>query len=258
MCYDVSFTVNLNEITRNFPALKLDGQVEMDLDTTHIVAHSHNEHPIIYKNRDDQALHLRKMQWGCIPFYVNELKKFGKQRATMLNARSERILGDEKSYWNKIRNRRCLIPLNGIYEHRAIEGWQHKVPYFVHLKDQHLFFLPRLYSVANIADIETGEAIPTWTYTLITRPANDLMKQIHNAGDNKWRMPLFLPFDLSQKWLAEDISLPEYQAILNYEMPSGALEAWPVYSIRATRLRPDDKSKNERFEWEKLPGLEAY
>ena len=256
MCYDVSFTVDLNEITNNFPTLKLDGQVEIDFDATHIVAHSYNEHPIIYKNRDDQALHLRKMQWGCIPFYINDLKKFSKQRTTMINARSERILADQKSYWHKIRNRRCLIPLNGIYEHRAIKGWKNKVPYFVQVKDQHLFFLPGLYSVANIPDIETGELIPTWTYTLITRPANDLMKQIHNSGDNKWRMPLFLPFDLSQRWIMEDLNPSDYQALLDHEISSDDLEAWPVYSIRTTRQRPDYKAKNERFEWEQLPTLE--
>lgn len=255
MCYDVSFTVDVNEIATHFPTLIPDDRPELGFDTTHIVAHSYNEHPIIYKNRDDHQLHLRNMRWGCIPFYINDLKKFAKQRTTMLNARSERILGDEKSYWYKVRNRRCLIPLNGIYEHRGIEGWKHKVPYYVHLKDQPLFFLPGLYSVANIADLETGEVVPQWTYTLITRPANDLMKQIHNEGENKWRMPLFLPFELSRKWVSEDISVEDYRALLNYEMPSTMMEAWPVFSIRTTKPRPDNKGKNERYEWVRLPVL---
>ncbi len=74
----------------------------------------------------------------------------------MLNARSERILEDSRSYWNKIKNRRCLIPVNGIYEHRAIKGWKKKVLYFIHLKDQTMFFLPGLYSVAELPDLGTG------------------------------------------------------------------------------------------------------
>ena len=57
-------------------------------------------------------------------------------RNKMLNIRSERILDDPKSYWNKIRNRRCIIPVSLTYEHRAIVGWKKKVPYAVRPKEQ--------------------------------------------------------------------------------------------------------------------------
>src|SRR5947207_10425164 len=107
----------------------------------------------------------------------------------MLNARSERILDDSKSYWFKIRNRRCLIPVTGIYEHREIAGWKKKVPYFVQLRDQEMFFIPGLYSVAELPNKETGEMIKLFTHTLITRDANSVMRDIHNGGDNKGRMP---------------------------------------------------------------------
>ena len=197
------------------------------------------------------------MEWDCIPFYVKDLETYKRQRATMLNARSERILGDTKSYWYKIRNRRCLIPLNGFYEHRKVTGFKNKVPYFITLKKQTMFFLPGLYSVAEIVDKETGELVKHWTYTLITRDANSVMKQIHNDGENKWRMPLLLPFEQSKKWLDEDLSPEDYQAILDIEMPSEELNCIPVYTIRSPKMRPDDKPKNEYFEWENLPELEA-
>lgn len=87
------------------------------------------------------------------------------------------------------------------------------------------------------------------------QPANDLMKQIHNEGENKWRMPLFLPFELSRKWIAEEISVEAYKTLLNYEMPPTMMEVWPVFSIRTTKTRPDNKGKNERYEWERLPVL---
>ena len=195
------------------------------------------------------------MEWGCIPFYVKDMKTFGKQRATMLNARSERILADQKSYWYKIRNRRCLIPLTGIYEHRAVKGIKNKIPYFVKPADQPMFFLPGLYSVTEVPDVETGEMLKRWSYTLITRPANNLMKMIHNDGDNKWRMPLFLPFDLSRLWISDELGEKEYQDILDFEIPSESLEAWPVFSIRTTKPRPDGEPKNKIYNWEKLPAL---
>lgn len=256
MCYDVSFTINIKQLSDYFPELVYDGQMEFNFDGTHIIGHLYNEHPVLYRNRQDGRLHLRMMEWGCIPYYVKDLDRFKKQRATMLNARSERILEDQNSYWYQIRNRRCLIPVNGFYEHRAVIGFKNKIPYFITLNKQPGFFLPGLYSVAEIVDKETGELIKKWSFTLITRPANSLMKLIHNDGENKWRMPLLLPFELSNKWLDPELSLVDYKEILNFEMPSDELNPIPVFSIRTEKLRPDDKAKNEFYEWENLPALQ--
>lgn len=256
MCYDISFTIDFKEIKSYFPDLILDGDIELNYDAmVHIMGHSYGLHPIVYVNRDDLQLHCRPMEWGCIPFYVKDEKQFVRQRATMLNARSERILGDDKSYWFKIRNRRCLIPLSGFYEHRAIKGWKKKVPYYITLKKQSMFFVPGLYSVVELPDTETGELIKRWTYTLITRNANEVMSYIHNDGDNKGRMPLLLPFEMAKDFLQEDLSPERYKEILNFEMPSEELSYYPVYTIRSPKGRPDDKLKNELWEWEKLPEL---
>ena len=256
MCYDIAFTVKIAQLTDYFPDLVFDSQIDIDFDAAvHIIGHSYGQHPIIYRHRDDQQLHCRLMEWGVIPFYVKDEAKFLRQRATMLNARSERILGDDKSYWYKIRNRRCLIPVSGIYEHRAVKGWKKKVPYFIKLKEQPMFFIPGLYSVAELPDLETGEMIQRYTYTLITRNANEVMRQIHNDGDNKGRMPLLLPFELSREFLQDDLSAERYQEILDFELPSEALDYWPVFTIRSPKSRPDDKPKNEYWEWEKLPEL---
>ena len=142
------------------------------------------------------------MEWGVIPFYVKDEKTYLKQRPTMLNARAEKILDDPKSYWNKIKNRRCLIPVTGIYEHRGVVGWKKKVPYFIYLKDQPIFFLPALYSTAELPDLTTGEMIKRYSFTLITRPANSLLANIHNDGPHRYRMPLFLPNELSRVWIS--------------------------------------------------------
>ncbi|MEO6914826.1 MAG: SOS response-associated peptidase family protein [Chitinophagaceae bacterium] len=253
MCYDVSFTVDLKELADYFPDMIVDGQLELNFDTTHIIGHSYNNHPILFRNREDGTLHCRMMEWGCIPFYVQDMKTFSKQRPTMLNARSERILGDSKSYWYKIRNRRCLIPLNGIYEHRSVAPFKHKIPYFIKPKGQRIFYLPGLYSVTELPDVETGEVIKRWSYTLITRSANDLMKVIHNDGDNKWRMPLFLPEELAKRWLVNELKPEEYKLLLDFEMPSEELEAWTVFTVRSTKPRPDGLAKNQPFQWEGIP-----
>lgn len=253
MCYDISFTVKLKELAAYFPDLVTTVQLDLEFEGTHIMGHRFNLHPILYRRREDQKYILFPMEWGVIPFYVKDENGFLRQRASMLNTRSERILGDEKSYWYKIRNRRCLIPVTGVYEHRAIKGWKKKVPYFIRLTDQALFFLPGLYSVTELPDPETGEMIKRWTFSLITRNGNDLMKKIHNDGENRGRMPLFLPPELSIEFLQGDLSSERYREILQYEMPPEKMEAITVYTIRSSKPRPDGKNKNEFWEWEKLP-----
>ena len=255
MCYDVAYTAKASELSTWVPELIFDEDVELLLDGTHIIGHDYREHPIIYRSRQDQKLHCRLMEWGCIPYYIKNEQAYLRQRAGMLNARSERILEDKTSYWYEIRNRRCLIPVTGFYDHRGIKGWKKKVPYHIKLKDQELFFIAGLYSVAELPDTDTGEMIKRWTYTLITRPANDIMRNIHNDGENKWRMPLMLPFEMSMEWLDNELSIDRYKEILSFEMPDAELDYWPVWTIRTSRDRPDRKAKNVYFEWEKLPEL---
>ena len=147
----------MKQLSDSFPDLISDEQLEINYYSTHIIGHLFQAQPIICRNNDDKKLHVQMMEWGYIPFYVKDLETYKRQRATMLNSRSERILGDTKSYWHKIRNRRCLIPLNGFYKHRKVTGFQNKVSYFITLKKQPMFFLPGLYSVAEIVDKETGK-----------------------------------------------------------------------------------------------------
>ena len=255
MCYDISFTVKMKELADYFPDLIFDEQILMNFEPVHIMGHTYAEHPIIFREKQDQRLHLKLMEWGCIPYYVKDEKTFMKQRATMLNARAERILGDNKSYWNKIRNRRCLVPVSGFYEHREIPAFKKKVPYFISLKKQPTFFLPGLYSVAELPDKETGELIKRFTYTIITRSANSLMEQIHNGGDNAGRMPLILPLQLSKKWLDEDLSEDQYNAVLDEKILPDEMNYRTVFTIRSPKDRPDGKEKNEEYMWEKLPEI---
>ncbi len=256
MCYDISFKVKMEQLSDYFPDLIFDDQVELEFPAfDHVQGVAvFGQHPIIYIGREDLKTHCRLMEWSCIEFYAKEEPDF-RRRNGMLNIRSERILDDPKSYWHKIKSRRCLVPVSGIYEHRQVQGWKKKVPYHIRPAGQSVFFLPGLYSVVELPDTSTGEMIRRFTFGIITRAANDTMKNIHNDGENKWRMPLFLPLERSKRFLSEDLSDDEYRDILNYEIPSAELEVYPVNTIRTGKLRPDDKEKHEPWDWPKLPAL---
>ncbi len=252
MCYDISFSTRYELLSDYLPGLVVDPQVHFDFDMNlHVIAQAFRRYPVIVF--EDHQYKLKPFEWGVIPEYLDTPEKIKKGRSSMCNARSEKIVEDKRSYWHRIRRHRCLIPVTGIFEHREVKGWKSKVPYHIHLKDRPVFCLAGLYHYPHKADVETGEI--TGTFTVITRPANAVMKQIHNGGDNAFRMPLFLPRELEQQWLLPDLDDAEIEAILDYELPAETMDYHPVYTIRTTKERPDGKGKLERYDWPGLPLL---
>ena len=124
MCYDISFTVKLKELPAYFPDL------ETAFNWNWIMTESISWVIVFViipssMGTEGNKISVRPMEWGSFLLCKDE-KSFLRQRASMLNTRSERILGDEKSYWYKIRNRAVSYQTTGIYEHRAIKGWKKK------------------------------------------------------------------------------------------------------------------------------------
>lgn len=254
MCLDISFYSELEQIDSFLPGLRSEDDFDFDaIAGAHVMALGHKRYPVVLREGDRYV--RRGFEWGIIAEYMNTPEKVNQYRRSMVNARSEKVLGDKNSFWHRIRQTRCLIPVTGIYEHRAINGWKNKVPYHIRLQQRPLFFLPGLYhyNVLRPSNPETGEM--RGMFTLITRPANEVMRQIHNDGENAFRMPLFLPEALEQKWLSPNLSDAEMQYILNFEMPANELEHWPVYSIRGRKPRPDGQPPHTAFRYELLPAL---
>jgi putative SOS response-associated peptidase YedK len=253
MCYDISFTTTVEKITDLFPETAADAeQLSFSFEPTdHVLAHSFRKHPVVLF--ENGAYKLRMFEWGVIADYMDSPEKARKLRNMMCNARSEKILDDKKSYWHRIRHQRCLVPVTGIFEHREVRGWKTKIPYHVQLKEQTLFCIPGLYNYSPLPDPETGEV--RGTFSLITRAANTVMQQIHNCGENAFRMPLFLPKDYEKQWVQPRLSDNELSSVLNFELKPGALDYYPVYTIRTTKPRPDNKPKTAPYEWPGLPPL---
>lgn len=252
MCYDISFSTTIELITDYLPEIIIDPQISIDFNSLdHVLAQQYAKYPIILF--EDGQYKLKEFEWGIIAGYMDTTEKIKKYRNSMCNVRSEKIL-DKKSYWYRIRRQRCLVPMTGNYEHREIKGWKNKVPYHIRIDGRKMFCIPALYNYAPIPDLETGEAIGT--FAPLTRGANNVMMQIHNSGDNLFRMPLFLPNkEMELKWLQSTLSDQDMADIMDYELPSEALEYWPVFTIRSPKPRPDEKRKIDPWNWENLPPL---
>jgi putative SOS response-associated peptidase YedK len=254
MCLDISFYNKLPLIKEYFVNLVDDSGKDLDPETgMHFMALGHSRYPII--TFENQHYHRKDFEWGIIAEYMDTPEKIKAMRRSMVNARSEKILDDRRSFWHRIRKTRCLIPVTGIYEHREIKGWKNKIPYHIELKDRPMFCIPGLYhyNTKTPSDPETGEM--RGMFTLITRAANSVMRQIHNSGDNAFRMPLFLPKEMELEWLRPDLSDEEIGKILSYELPADQLVYEPVFSIRGRPPRPDGKPKCAPFVYDSLPPL---
>jgi putative SOS response-associated peptidase YedK len=84
------------------------------------------------ENRDAPAVReLHVVRWGLIPSWARDLSGAGR----LINARAE-TLTVKPSFRNAFARRRCLIPADGYYEWRALEGRDggkpRKQPYYIH------------------------------------------------------------------------------------------------------------------------------
>ena len=233
MCYDISFSTRYELISKYVPDLVIDPQIGIQFDMTmHLQIREEKDCPVIIMKGGRP--YLIPMKWGIN--VGGGILSF--------NAQSERILGDKKSAWYKRRENRCLVPVSVIFEHREIKGWKKKVPYYIWIKDKNLFLLPGIYDESQNA------------FVIVTRPANEVMAQIHKSGDNPFRMPQFLPDkNLELRWIAKDLSESEMEALLDYEMPSENLGYHTVWTIRTRKERPDYKTKIDPFLWPNMPPL---
>lgn len=131
------------------------------------------ELPVITRSTTNQ---LELATWGFQPSWA------GKNHDGFINARVE--TADEKpSFETAWEHNRCLIPASGFYE--WTEDAAGKNPYYFQC-DEELFSFAGLWSTTSEGRI---------TYAILTRPANEDVRDIHN------RMPVILNKEEEGSWL---------------------------------------------------------
>jgi putative SOS response-associated peptidase YedK len=160
--------------------------------------------PIITAGAPEEFKFFR---WGLIPFYMSDRAKAMALRVSTLNCISEEMY-DKPSFKEAAKNaQRCLIPVSGFYEWRWLdEKGKAKIPYYVSLKERHVYSMAGLYS--RWKDKATDQYY--YTYTVLTTRANPMMEYVHN---NKKRMPVIIPGEFEKDWLNKDLSKDDVLAL---------------------------------------------
>jgi putative SOS response-associated peptidase YedK len=155
------------------------------------------------------------VRWGLIPFFA----KGEPPKYSTINARIETVetAASYRGPWR--RAQRCLQFATGFYEWH-VDGQGRKAPYYIHLNDQAVFGFAGLWDRSFKPD---GTAVESCVH--ITMPANDLMREIHNAGSNPHRMPAILRREDCEVWLKG--SVDEARAVLKQYEP-GLMVAYQV------------------------------
>ena len=130
---------------------------------------------------NSKFLKIEKAKWG-FDFYDKQrnLEK------TIINSRLETI---EKKilFKDSFEKRKCIIPANGYYEWTLQNNV--KIPYFINIPEKETIYFAGIWKYLNINENTLK------VFSIITKPANKLLKNIHN------RMPAILSFNESNEFL---------------------------------------------------------
>lgn len=169
---------------------------------------------------------LEEMEWGFLPEEATGKPDLQGKLGILLNARAETVF-EKFAFRNAIRERRCVIPIEGFYEYmHSTEGKKKlKTPYYISLEGGPMF-------VAGIWDVCDDRK----TFAMITTQANPLMANIHNT---KERQPHLLNRDHWEQWLSPTLSDVEIRAMIANIYPDDHMKA-ALYEMPGT-----DKKENK-------------
>ena len=163
--------------------------------------------PII---RDAEVGHeLILAKWGLVP----HMSKEPKTKYSTINARIETV-AEKPTYRTPFKSRRCLIPADGFYEWKVVNG--HKIPHYIRIRTGGVF------AFAGIWDRWEGKGKALDSCSIIVMPSNEVMKPIHE------RMPAIIAPAHYDLWL--DPRITEKVEIMQYlnSAPSSSLKFYPI------------------------------
>jgi len=172
---------------------------------------------------------IDRLRWGLVPRWAKD-KAIGDR---LINARSETVR-EKPSFKSAYASRRCIIPVDGFYEWRAIDGQRTKQPVFIHANTGQPIAVAGIWeSWRDPADGNDAIA-PLRTCAILTTEANAMIEPIHN------RMPVILDEQDWDAWLDASTAMDELDALLA-PAPDDVV-AWHEVSTAVNNTRNNDSS----------------
>ncbi len=160
------------------------------------------------------------MRWGLVPHWSKD-DKIGYK---MINARSETLL-EKASFKHPFKSKRCLVPISGFYEWKRLDE-KHKIPYFIHFKDQPIISLAGIYDYWT--EPVTNQTLTT--FSIITTEANKEMRSLHD------RMPVIIEPKDEEKYLEADVGTA-------YSLLKPSDEKLDIYEVSRLVNSPQNNTK---------------
>src|SRR5438105_6074021 len=109
----------------------------------------------VRRNHQTGEVSLDPLRWGLIPYWCNDPKGGRKP----INAKCETVR-DLPTFRDAYRKRRCIVPVDGFFEWKAIKGQKAKQPYAIAMKDGAPFGIAGVWE--NWKEPASGEWIRTF------------------------------------------------------------------------------------------------
>lgn len=235
MCYDIkaSLEAQLKRAKRyNNVAAILEIEQKLipftDLPMHHKSGFSHPK-ALIYPNLAPNYPMIA--HWGLVPHWVKDKQTQQKIWNNTINARSETMF-TKPSFRDSAKNRRCLVFVDGFYEHHHFNGKTY--PFYIHASNNQPLCLAGLWS--EWIDTQTGEVLAS--FSVLTTQGNSMMAKIHNNPKLKEaRMPVILEEKSEHLWLSGIADSQEEQnRLLSLCQPASPshLQAYTVTRLRGS------------------------
>lgn len=244
MCYDVQAKLEAQlKRAKRKGYQDLIKEFEKELETYYHVSGFAHPRLIIYTHEEPFTPIIAT--WGLIPFWVKDNAQKIKLWNNTLNARGESIF-EKPSFRNSANSKRCLLLIDGFYEHHHQNGKTY--PYFITRKDKEPLTIAGLWD--EWLDKETGEIIKS--FSIVTTKANELMAKIHNNPKlREPRMPLIVSNDIEDSWLNSTTNKDDIIKLIQ-PYPTIELTAHTVKRLRGKDYPGNVPEISDEFEYEEL------
>ncbi len=169
--------INLNRIDRLNKIFEINKSKSVENRISYNITPSQSTIIII----NSKFFKIENANWG-IKFF----DKIQDQEKNIINSRLETIK-KKILFKESFEKRRCVIPANGYYEWSIKDN--NKIPYFINIPDKEMIYFAGIWKYFDFKKSSMK------VFSIITKPANSLLKEIHD------RMPVTLSAEESKDYL---------------------------------------------------------